>query len=577
LLNKNRYKEDKKNKSTYKIHVFTILLIVASASLFAFSYLVDSYTTSAYSLTSNPSSTSSLYGINYQNNSSNNLVTATSTPIKHLIVLFQENVAFDHYFGTYPYAINPLGEPSFIAYPNTPSVNNLLSAGLISNNTNLVDPFRLDRKVSVTNDNNHSYTAEQQAYNGGLLDKFVEYTGAYAPNFLCFSENRKDCHPETVMGYYDGNTVTALWNYAQRFAMSDNYYQTNFGESTPGHINLISGQTHGVIPENIKGIVVNGTLIGDADPVSDVCSLTKQDVYLFPKLGNTTFPDATAKIQMTGKNVGDLLNAKNITWGWFSAGFAPTPNNSTVKNCGGDRHDNGYGVISYDYFSSVEPFQFYNTTSNPNHLPPFSNSTIGYSDQANHQYDLSNFWAASKSGNLPSVSFIKAPSYQQGHAGYSGPLLDQTFVVNTINKIQKLPQWNQTAIILTYDDSDGWYDHVMPPIISQSNDPVYDKLLGKDNLCGTPKNASYNDRCGYGPRLPLLIISPFSRVNYIDHQITDQTSILKFIEDNWHLGRLGGQSMDEKAGSILGMFEFTKGHNNQKLFLDPTTGTRISP
>ena len=138
-----------------------------------------------------------------------------------------------------------------------------------------------------------------------------------------------------------------------------------------------------------------------------------------------------------------------------------------------------------------------------------------------------------------------------------------------------MPQWNQTAIIITYDDSDGWYDHVMPPIIIQSNDKVYDKLLGVDNLCGTPKNGAYNDRCGYGPRLPILTISPFSKVNYIDHQITDQTSILKFIEDNWHLGRIGGQSMDEKAGSILGMFNFTKGHDNQKLFLDPNTGTKI--
>jgi phospholipase C len=220
---------------------------------------------------------------------------------------------------------------SFSPVTNTASVNNLLSAELISKNSNLVDPFRLDRKISVTNDNNHTYTAEQQDYNGGLLDKFVEYTGAFAPNYLCFSENREDCNPQTVMGYYDGNTVTALWNYAQHYAMSDNFYQTKFGESTPGHINLISGQTHGVKPENIKGIVANGTLIGDADPASDVCYFTKQDVFLFPKLGNVTFPDATAKIQMTSKNVGDRLNAKNVTWGWFSAGFNPAPNNSTEK------------------------------------------------------------------------------------------------------------------------------------------------------------------------------------------------------------------------------------------------------
>ena len=324
MSNNNNNNKERKYKSTNKILVLSILIIIIYS--FLISYSIGFYSTSAYSLISNQSSKSVVSNINYHNNNNH-----PTTPIKHLIVLFQENIPFDHYFGTYPYSKNPLGEPFFTPLPNTPSVNNLLSAGLLSNNTNLVNPFRLDRSDSVTNDNNHSYTAEQQAYNGGLLDKFVEHTGAYAPNFLCFSENREKCHPETVMGYYDGNTVTALWNYAQHFAMSDNFYQTNFGESTLGHIDLVSGQSHGAIPENITGIVANGTLIGDADPVLDACSFTKEDVYIFSKLGNITFPDATTKIQMTSKNIGDLLNAKNISWGWFSAGFSPTPNNSTKK------------------------------------------------------------------------------------------------------------------------------------------------------------------------------------------------------------------------------------------------------
>jgi phospholipase C len=83
----------------------------------------------------------------------------------------------------------------------------------------------------------------------------------------------------------------------------------------------------------------------------------------------------------------------------------------------------------------------------------------------------------------------------------------------------------------------------------------------------------YKDRCGHGPRLPILIVSPLSKVNYVDHQITDQTSILKFIEDNWNLGRIGDQSFDAKAGSILNMFNFTAGHSAAKLFLDPSNGT----
>ena len=86
----------------------------------------------------------------------------------------------------------------------------------------------------------------------------------------------------------------------------------------------------------------------------------------------------------------------------------------------------------------------------------------------------------------------------------------------------------------------------MPSIISQSSDPKYDKLLGPNGLCGHPSPSAYQDRCGYGGRLPMLIISPWAKSNYIDHQITDQSSILRFIEDNWNLGRMGDQSFDEK-------------------------------
>ncbi len=113
----------------------------------------------------------------------------------------------------------------------------------------------------------------------------------------------------------------------------------------------------------------------------------------------------------------------------------------------------------------------------------------------------------------------------------------------------------------------------MPPIVSQSNDPKYDRLLGKDGLCGRAPAGAYQDRCGYGPRLPFLIISPYAKVNYVDHSVTDQTSIIRFIEDNWNLGRIGNQSFDVKAGSILNMFNSTTNHHAAaKLFLDNSTG-----
>jgi len=253
---------------------------------------------------------------------------------------------------------------------------------------------------------------------------------------------------------------------------------------------------------------------------------------------------------MSGSNIGTLLNSKNITWGWFQGGFEPTGNELDGRAKCESEHPNISGENQTDYIPHHEPFQYYNSTSNPHHFPPTSIPMIGKTDKANHQYDLSDFWKAAKNGSLPSVSFLKAAAYQDGHSWYSDPLDEQHFIVDTINRLQKLAEWNSTAVIVTYDDSDEWYDHVMPPIVSQSNDQNYDRLLGEDILCGHAPSGAYQDRCGYGPRLPLLIISPYVKVNYVDHGITDQTSVLRFIEDNWGLGRIGNQPLTPKLDQL---------------------------
>ncbi|HJV45776.1 MAG TPA: alkaline phosphatase family protein [Bacillota bacterium] len=460
--------------------------------------------------------------------------TSTTTPIKHVVVIFQENVSFDHYFGTYPNAQNLPGEPQFKALPNTPTVNGLTQE-LLTHNHNAANPKRLAPSQAMTDDMDHEYKDEQLAFDNGKMDKFVEHTAGGNDKTL-------------VMNYYDGNTVTGLWNYAQHFAMSDNSFNTVFGPSTPGALNLISGQTHGAIGYkdgkavgDIEDNIVNGTVIGDPDPYFDKASNPKR-----------------AQVALSGKNIGDILNEKNITWGWFQGGFHDT----TAK------HQNITGKAQTDYNPHHEPFQYYKSTSNPNHLPPSSAEMIGKTDQANHQYDLQDFWMAADAGHLPAVSYLKAANYQDGHAGYSDPLDEQHFVVDTINHLQKLPEWKDTAVIIAYDDSDGWYDHVASPIVNHSNDTQNDSVpaLGKPDL------GDYNDRAGFGPRLPLMVISPYAKANFVDHTITDQSSILLFIEDNWNLGRLGDHSFDEKAGSITNMFDFARGPVNKRLFLDPITG-----
>ncbi len=469
---------------------------------------------------------------------------ATATPIQHLVVIFQENVSFDHYFGAYPNAANPAGEPGFAAAPGTPSVNGL-SQDLLAHNPNTANPRRLSRSEALTCDMDHGYEAEQQAFDHGLMDQFIQHTSGSS----CADKN-------LVMDYYDGNTTTAMWNYAQHFAMSDNSFGTTFGPSTPGALNLVAGQTHGATPADLPKVVANGTIFSDTDPTDDACSSTK----------NPT-------VAMSGRNVGDLMNDNGVTWGWFQGGFKPTAVAGNSVTCGA-AHQNIGGNKVTDYSPHHEPFQYYKSTANPNHLPPTSVAMVGKTDQANHQYDLTDFWAAADAGNLPAVSYLKAAEYQDGHAGYSDPLDEQQFLAETINHLQTLPSWANTAVVIAYDDSDGWYDHVMGPIVNVSADPANDALTDP-GMCGAMTPGAYPDRCGYGPRLPLLVISPYARVNFVDHTITDQSAILRFVEENWGLGRIGDQSFDEKAGSLNGMFDFSHA-GASVLTLDPATGMATS-
>jgi len=457
----------------------------------------------------------------------------TATPIKHLVVIFQENNSFDHYFGTYPYATNPAGEPAFYPAPDTPVVDNL-TPELIAINPNSTKPFRLDRSEQVICDNDNGYQAEQLAYNSGLLNKFPQNTSATGAS----------CMAAESMAYYDGNTLTALWNYAQHYSMSDRFFDAEFGTTVMGHLNLISGQTHTASVKSISGKISNGTVVANVGPAFDDCG-------------------STPKVQMTSLNIGDLLNQKGVTWGWFYGDFEPVSRTST-----------GAAVCNAEYDGHYDPFNYYASTANPHHLPPTSVAAIGKADQANHQYSLVDLWNAMKAGNLPAVTFVKAPANMTGHPNTSTALLEQQFLVSTINQLELSPMWKDMAIILTYDDSDGWYDHVMPPIVNQSNDPSFDALTGP-GTCGTAASGAYLDRCGYGTRLPFLVLSPFAKHNNVDSHTTDTTSIIRFIEDNWDLGRIGDQSFDAFAGSILGHFDFAHPRRDV-LLLDPDSGEIIS-
>jgi phospholipase C len=273
----------------------------------------------------------------------------------------------------------------------------------------------------------------------------------------------------------------------------------------------------------------------------------------------------------------------------------------------------GTGQYGYkdDYIPHHEPFEYYASTANPHHLtlptrpdgtvPVAALKTIGTDtqhyiagrpafDTPNHQYDTSDFdqlVAGIGTGDvppsaLPAVSFLKAPGYQDGHGAYSDPIDEQQFVVNEINALQKTPDWKSTAVVISYDDSDGWYDHAYSGVTNPSTS-VADALTAS-GACGTGTSVvGQQGRCGYGPRLPLVVISPWAKHNAVDHTLTDQSSLPRFVEDNWRLTRIPG-SLDARAGSLDNLFDFAakRGHgyaygnapNSAAFVLDPRTGLR---
>ena len=507
----------------------------------------------------------------------------TATPIQHVVVIFQENVSFDHYFASYPNAAG------FAAQPGTPTVNGLTGA-LLTNNPNAgnaknvpqVNPFLLDRSQASTCDQDHSYGDEQAAFDMGLMDLFPFSVGVGESAF-CLDEYSYGMGNAIVEGYFDGNTVTAMWNYAQNYALNDNFYGTTFGPSTPGALNVVAGNTFPATLTGSSTKVVNktgdvGTIAGDLDPTGDVCS-------------------SSTNITMGGQNVGNLLNAAGLSWGSFMGGFdltATNPNGTTgclrsspatpandVTNFPPKPSDMNF---TEDYIPHHAWFQYWASTANPTHarpnVPPSQYGTAA-DTAANHEYDTHDFFDALAANNLPAVSYLKAPANMDGHAGYSDPLMEQQFVVSVINAIQNSSFWSSTAIVITWDDSDGWYDHQIGPIINSSavlqpTDAKDSDQLNGPGKCGngTPLDG-IEGRCGYGPRIPMLLISPYAKSNFVDHTLTDQSSIIHFIEDNWSLGRIGNGSTDAISGSIENMFDFTQkvnpGHRNQ-LFLNPSTG-----
>jgi len=423
--------------------------------------------------------------------------------INHIIVIYQENWSFDGLYGLFP-GVNGLANAGSAARQvgkDGNPLDNLPRPLDTSKKPPVPDdrhpfpdqmpaaPYDLSKYVTVdekTGDIVHRYYQNQLQINGGKMDKFAAW-----------SDN-----PGLVMSYYDASNLPE-GKLAKQFTIADNFFQAAFGGSFLNHFWLICACTP-IWPDAPLSMVIKL----DSNGILDQDNAVTPDGYAVNTVYSVNQPhpeSAKNKCKLlpsqTMPTIGDRLSEKNISWAWYSGGWN--------KALAGDPD---------------ETFQFH-------HQPfaYFDNYADGKPAKTEHLKDEENFFADLKKGRLPSVSFIKPLGKYNEHPGYASLLAGQQHVSEIVKAVQESTYWNDTAIIITYDENGGRWDHVAPP---------------------------HADRWGPGTRIPTIIVSPFAKKGFVDHTQYDTTSILKFIENRWDLAPLG--SRDAAANDLQNAFDFTQ-------------------
>jgi phospholipase C len=424
-------------------------------------------------------------------------------PINHIVVIYLENHSFDNLYGMFPGAngIANAGaatqvDKNGVAYAALPHPinSNLKPPGPDSRfPADLPNkPFNIDQYVPLnqkTGDLVHRFYQEQLQIDGGKMDKFVAWTDAAG----------------LVMGYYD-TTKLPLYTYAKQYTLADNFFHGAFGGSFLNHIWLVCAcaPVWPNAPASKQAqLDTSGALVKDGALTPDNFVVNTSFTVFSPHPANIT---DTAQLvpPQTKATIGDRLSDKGISWAWYSGGW-----NDTLAG----RAD---PLFQYHH----QPFAY------------FKNYGDGTEGRKQHLKDESDFYAAIQDNTLPAVAFVKPLGAENEHPGYAVPDEGEMHVAQMIDLIQKSPAWKETAIIVTYDENGGFWDHVAPPKM---------------------------DQWGPGSRVPALIISPYAKKGYVDHSLMDTTSILAFIENRYGLEALGDR--DKMTGNMLSAFDFSQNPN----------------
>lgn len=410
--------------------------------------------------------------------------------LNHIVVIYLENRSFDNLYGEFGGARGIADaqsaprqlDASGAVYPTLPQpADSPAPLGLAN------APYNLDAFASISTPTRglvHQFYEEQQQVDGGRMDHFASVSDGLG----------------LTMGYYR-TAGLPLATEAAAYTLCDAFFHAAYGGSLLNHIWAIAAATP-VFPNAPATQVV--TLDAAGNVVKN--GAVTPDGYVVNTLQTANSPhapnsDAASLVpSQTMPTIGDRLSDKNVDWAWYSEGWT----------------DALAGRASGAFAFHHQPFVY------------FTKYADGTAARAAHLKDVTAFDTSAVAGTLPAVSFIEPLESHTEHPGNS-IIAGETEVLRIINEVRNGPNWRDTAIIITYDENGGFWDHVAPPA---------------------------GDRWGPGTRVPTMVISPFARRNYVDHTTYDTTSILALIETRWGLASLS--TRDAAASNMTAAFDFTQ-------------------
>ncbi len=419
--------------------------------------------------------------------------------IDHILVVYLENRSFDNLYGLFPGAngiaqagdaatqVDKDGKPylTLPAVMDTSKKPAVVDARFPADLPN--QPFDIGKYVPLdqkTGDLVHRFYQEQAQIDGGKMDRFAAYSDAAG----------------LVMGYYDTGK-TELYAYARKYTLADNFFHAAFGGSFLNHFWLVCACTPkypNAPPDLVAQLGADGMLAKDGaiTPAGDAVN-TMQTSYQ-PHSAKIT--DAAKLLPpQEGVTIGDRLSEKGVSWAWYSGGW--------------DDALAGKPDASFQFHH--QPLAYFKQ---------FGDGTPGRQE---HLKDEADMLAAIADGSLPAVAFWKPIGAENEHPGYADVASGDHKVASALKSLEQSPLWASTAVIITYDENGGFWDHVAPPKI---------------------------DGWGPGSRVPTLIVSPFAKKGFVDHTQYDTTSILRFIEHRFDLQPVG--TRDAAASDLTNAFEF---------------------